>query len=152
MLIRKTLARLALVPPLLVPPLLASSLVGCGRSPTKDAPAVPASSDPEGKDLVAGAVVAAYESSGGYRLYKIVHVDDFPDPIGYEYHMIAYDPKGTTFEDAARIWKQGAVKVILDHLDVRQVHFMPRDHRVIAVEKITPAEKAAYDRSQSSRR
>src|SRR5690348_8182076 len=73
---------------------------------------VPSASDPDGKDLVKGAVVAAAESSGGYRLYKIIHVDELPEPAGPEYHMIAYDPKTPTLQDAANLWKykRGDVK------------------------------------------
>src|SRR5262245_58023062 len=144
--LRRPLAALTLSPALLLVPVLS----GCGRSSTSDAPAIPASSDPEGKDLVEGAVVAAQEKSGGYRLYKIVHVDDYPDPIGYAYHFIAYAPKGTSLADAAKLWKQGAVHVELDHIEVRQVDFMPRDHRVIAVEKVTEAEIAPYNKVRRS--
>jgi hypothetical protein len=112
---------------------------------------IPAASDPEGKDLVEGAVVAAVEKVGGVRLYKITHVDDYPDPIGYEYHMIAYDPKGATYEEAAHIWKAGKTKIALDHILVRQVNFLPRDHRVLRVEPLTDAERATYNKSRDSR-
>jgi hypothetical protein len=123
---------------------LSATTVGCHR----DAP-VPSSSDPTGKDLVEGAVVAAVESSGGVRLYKIVHADDYPDPAGPEYHMIAYDPKVVTFQDAANLWKfkRGDVKVALDHILVRMVNFIKRDHRVLTVEPVTDEEKAPYLKS-----
>jgi hypothetical protein len=98
--------------------------------------------------MVEGAVVAAQEKSGGYRLYKIVHVDDYPDPIGYEYHFIVYSPKGATFEEAAKLWQTGGVHIELDHIEVRWVDFMHRDHRVIAVEKVTDAELAPYRRAR----
>jgi len=149
--IAPTLAALALLPIAAA----AAPLAGCGRSSTSDAPAIPASSDPEGKDLVEGAIVPALsvkEPSGGYRLYKIVHVDDYPDPIGFEYHMIAYDPKGATFEEAAKIWQKGDVRVVFDHVPVRQVDFIKRDYRVIKVEKVTDAEKASYLKSRESRK
>jgi len=111
----------------------------------RDAP-VPAASDPDGKDLVKGAVVAAAESSGGIRLYKIVHVDDYPEPAGPEYHMIAYDPKVVTFQDAANLWKykRGDVKVAMDHIFVRLVHFGKRDHRVLIVEDVSDEEAKPY--------
>jgi hypothetical protein len=120
---------------------LAGAAAGCSRN----AP-VPESSDPEGKDLVEGAVVAAVESSGGVRLYKIVHADDYPDPAGPEYHMIAYDPKTPTFQDAANLWKfkRNDVKIALDHILVRLVNFGKRDHRVLVVEPVTDVEKAPY--------
>jgi hypothetical protein len=119
----------------------AAALPACSR----DAP-VPSSSDPEGKDLVKGAVVAAAESSGGIRLYKIVHVDDYPEPAGPEYHMIAYDPKTPTFQEAANLWKhrRGEVKVALDHIFVRMVNFIKRDHRVLFVEPVSDEEMAPY--------
>jgi len=118
-----------------------ATLPACKR----DAP-VPATSDPEGKDIVEGAVLAAAESSGGYRLYKVVHVDDLPDPAGAEYHMIAYDPKTPTLQDAANLWKykRGDVKVAIDHILVRLVNFGKRDHRTLFVEPVTDEEKAPY--------
>lgn len=115
----------------------------------RDAP-VPSVSDPEGKDLIEGAVVAAVESTGGIRLYKIIHVDDYPEPAGPEYHMIAYDPKVVTFQDAANLWKfkRGDVKVVLDHIYVRLVNFGKRDHRVLTVEPVTAEEAAPYLKSR----
>ncbi len=120
---------------------LSAAAVGCHR----DAP-VPSSSDPTGKDLVDGAVVAAVESSGGVRLYKIVHADDYPDPAGPEYHMIAYEPKVVTFQDAANLWKfrRQETKVTLNHILVRLANFGKRDHRVLTVEPVTDEEKAPY--------
>jgi hypothetical protein len=120
---------------------LSGAVVGCHR----DAP-VPGSSDPTGKDLVEGAVVAAVESNGGVRLYKIIHADDYPDPAGPEYHMIAYDPKVVTFQDAANLWKfrRNEPKVAINHILVRMVNFIKRDHRVLVVEPVTDEEKAPY--------
>ena len=84
-------------------PYEALALAALAVAACNSAPPVPTSSDPDGKDLVEGAVVAATESAGGVRLYKIVHVDDLPEPLGYEYHLIAYDPKAGSFEEAARL-------------------------------------------------
>lgn len=117
----------------------AALAAACEASPT-----VPASSDPDGKDLVEGAVVAAAESSGGVRLYKIVHVDDLPQPIGFEYHMIAYEPKASSYAEAAKLWTSPARTVAIPHIEVRKIHFMPRDHRVLKVEPVTPAELQPY--------
>lgn len=112
-------------------------------------PPVPASSDPEGKDLVKGAVVAAAESSGGIRLYKIVHVDDFPPPIGTELHMIAYDPKVSSFQDAALLWKRKqGIQVALEHVHVQLQPFLQRDHRALFVEPVTEEELAPYKKSK----
>lgn len=124
---------------------------GKGGAAADDTPRVPASSDPAGKDIVEGAVIAAQESGGGVRLYKVTHVDDYPDPIGYEYHMIAYDPKCESFEVAAKTWKNHGATPMFDHLVVREVSFLPRDHRVLFVEPLTPAELATYTKSMNSR-
>ncbi|MEP7125921.1 MAG: hypothetical protein ABJE95_33625 [Byssovorax sp.] len=134
--------------------LSAGALAACGKSdkPTEEAaPHVPASSDPAGKDIVEGAVVAAVEKSGGVRIYKVTHVDDYPDPIGYEYHMIAYDPKCDSYEIAAKTWKNHGATPMFDHLVVREVSFLPRDHRVLFVEPLTPAELATYTKSLDGR-
>lgn len=113
----------------------------------RGAPPVPAASDPTGKDLVVGAVVAAAERSGGIRLYKIIEVEDLPPPFGRELHMIAYDPKVATFEEAAALRRKGGMKVAMDHMTVRVVNFLPRDHRVIANEPVSDEERAPYLRS-----
>lgn len=134
--------------------LSAAAIPACGKGsgPAEDpAPHVPASSDPAGKDIVEGAVIAAQEKVGGVRLYKVTHVDDYPDPIGYEYHMIAYDPKCDSFESAAKTWKNHGATPMFDHLIVREVSFLPRDHRVLFVEPLTPAELATYTKSRDSR-
>jgi hypothetical protein len=133
--------------------LLLAALLGCAASCESQAP-VPASSDPQGKDLVKGAVVAAAESSGGIRLYKILHVDDYPDPIGFHLHMIAFDPKAATFQEAANLWKfkRSTVTVALDWMNVAQAPFMSRDHRVLTVEPVTDAEMAPYIKARDSRK
>jgi hypothetical protein len=124
--------------------LLTAPLLGCNR--------VPASSDPQGKDLVEGAVVTAEESIGGYRLYKILHVDDNPEPFGTEYHLVAYDPKAETLEQSAQIFRQGNLQVALDHFEVQKAPFLKRNHRVLAVEPVTDAERAPYIKSRDSRK
>jgi hypothetical protein len=127
-----------------VPFALALALSACGKAEPLAAP------DPTGHDLVEGAVVAAAtsaESTPGMRTYKIVHVDDYPNPVGWELHMIVYDPKAPTFEEAARIRKDKGSKgmtVVSPHIEVRLSDFMPRDHRVIAKEPVSDEEKAAY--------
>ncbi len=130
----------------------ATAACGKGSAPAEEAaPRVPASSDPAGKDIVEGAVIAAQEKVGGYRLYKVTHVDDYPDPIGYEYHMIAYDPKCDTLDVAAKTWKDKKATPMFDHLVVREVSFLPRDHRVLFVEPLTPAELATYTKATGGR-
>jgi hypothetical protein len=134
--------------------LSAAAIPACNKgcsSTEEPAPRIPASSDPAGKDIVEGAVVAAQEKMGGIRMYKVTHVDDYPDPIGYEYHMIAYDPKCDTYEQCAIVWKKHETKVNFEHLVVREVSFLPRDHRVLFVEPLTEAERATYAKSRDSR-
>jgi hypothetical protein len=133
-------------------PLLSLALLACacgkGEGSASDIPPIPASHDPKGLDLVQGAVIAATETSGGIRLNKIVYVDDFPLPLDYEFHMIAYDPKAQTWEEAARMWKNKEVKVIIPHFSVRRTDFLVRDYRVLYNEKVTPEEKAPYEASK----
>lgn len=123
---------------------------GNGGGAATDIPPVPSSHDPKGADLVEGAVVAATETSGGIRLNKIVHVDDFPAPLDYEFHMIAYDPKARTWEEASRMWKNKdrQLSIIVPHFSVRRMDFMVRDYRVLYVEKVTPEELAPYEASK----
>jgi hypothetical protein len=129
---------------------------GCGQgegsatsgTSAADIPPIPATHHPKGEDIVVGAVVAATEKSGGIRLNKVVFVDDYPPPLDYEFHMIAYDPKAQTWEEAARMWKGKQVKVIVPHFSVRRTDFMVRDYRVLFVEKVTPEEKAPYESSK----
>jgi hypothetical protein len=139
-------------PRLLLVAALAASLAGAASCESQ-AP-VPESSDPQGKDLVKGAVVAAVEASGGVRLYKIIHVDDYPDPIGFHLHMIAYDPKPASFQEAANVWKykRSSLTVALDWMNVAQAAFIKRDHRVLSVEPVTDAELAPYIKARDSRR
>lgn len=89
---------------------------------------------------------------GSTRLLKIVHVDDFPLPLDYEFHMIAYEPKGNSWEECARLWqdKDKKLKVIQDHFIVRKVDFMTRDYRVLKVEPVTPDERAPYEKSRQT--
>ena len=64
-------------------------------------------------------------------------VEDLPPPFGRDLHMIAYDPKVQTFQEAAELRRRGKTTVAKDHLTVRLVNFMPRDHRVISNEPIS---------------
>ncbi len=115
---------------------------GC-RCKSRDVPPVPAASDPQGKDLVPGAIVAAVEKSGGIRLYKVVEVNWFPDPIGDELLMIAYEPKADTFEHARDLWIEHDLTIVLPNVRVAKHMFMPRDHRIIASEPVSAEDKEA---------
>jgi hypothetical protein len=133
MILRSTLAALLLAT-------TSALAMGCKSEP------IPAA-DPKGKDLVAGAVVAATtsaETTPGIRVYKILHVDDYPDPIGFNLHLAAYDPKAPTFEDAREVRRRGGMKMVNAHFEVRLADFLPRDHRVVAIEPLTEAELAPY--------
>ena len=112
--------------------LAATAITACGKGSADDTPRIAASSDPAGKDIVEGAVIAAQESIGGVRLYKVTHVDDYPDPIGYEYHMIAYDPKCDTLEIAAKTWKDHKATPMFDHLVVREVSLRSWERPIMA--------------------
>ena len=117
-----------------------SFVPGCG----KGGPPIPATK-PDEKELVKGTVVAATEASGGVRLYKVVEVEDFPPPLTRELHMVAYEPKASTFEDAARMWEhKESLKVAVDHVFVQINQFMTRDSRIIRNEPVTDAERAGY--------
>ena len=61
---------------------------------------VPASSDPNGKDLVEGAIVVATEKSGGVRIYKSARFGT-SRPHWRELVMVAYNEKGNDFHHAA---------------------------------------------------
>jgi len=118
------------------------SLLGC-RTEAQKGPPVPASHDPEGKDLVEGAIVAAYEKAGGVRLYKIKLVRWFPPPMSEELEMLAYKEKGNDFKHAAALWQKGGLTLVLSNVRVPRHAFMQRDYRVIANEPVTPAELSA---------
>lgn len=139
------------LPALALAVLAAAATPACSKGNADQAPRIPASSDPAGKDLVEGAVVAAKEGMGGIRLYKLTHVEEMPDPLGREFHMIAYDPRCDTFEQAAKVWQSHEARVIFEHLVVRDVNFLPRDHRVVLVEPLTADELLTYTRSRDSR-
>ena len=62
--------------------------------------------------------------------------------------MIAYEPKSETWEEAAHMWKDKRVKVVVDHFIVRKVDFLTRDYRVLFKEPLTPEERAPYERSK----
>lgn len=107
--------------------------------------------DPQGKDIVAGALVAATtsaEATPGVRIYKVIHVDDYPEPVGYQYHLIVFDPKAPTFEAAREMRARGELKVINKHIEVRAMDFLPRDHRVIAKEPVSDEERKAYEEAR----
>ncbi|WP_156339018.1 hypothetical protein [Chondromyces crocatus] len=121
------------------------SASGCDRHSTLSLSVA----DPKGEDLVKGAVVAASESSGGIRLYKIVHVDDYPPPLDYEIHMIAYEPKAQTFEDAAALWsRRERLTIASDHVYVQRSQFLLRERHVLRVEPVTDQEAEGYARSK----
>lgn len=116
----------------------------CGQGDGRSAPSPsPSSADPAGKDLVEGAVVAAAEKSGGIRLYKIAKINWFPDPVGEELEMLAYEPKSDTFEGAAKAWARGQLTVALPKVRVPKHVFVRRDHRVLVREEVTERERKA---------
>jgi hypothetical protein len=115
---------------------------GC-KSKVEEGPPVPASSDPEGKDLVPGAVVAAVEKTGGVRLYKIIDSVYFPPPMSDELVMIAYHEKGDDFRQAASLWSGGKLNVALSQVRVQRHLFRTRDYRILATVPVTDADRTA---------
>jgi len=121
-------------------PLMA--LPACQCNDRNAAPPVPASADPEGKDLVVGAIVLATAKEGGVRIYKIKEVNYFPPPVGDELVMIAFAELGNDFEHAAKLWKQRKLSVVVANVRVQQHMFhRNRDYRVIATEPVTEQDK-----------
>ena len=119
---------------------------GCRSDGKGTGPPVPASSDPEGQDLVAGAIVAAVENPqgkpDGVRLYKIKQVNYFPPPVGDELVMIAYREKGNDFQHASDLWRKRDLTVALPNVRVQRHMFIKRDYRVLTQEPVTDADKA----------
>lgn len=120
---------------------LAVAAAGC-RSKEHAGPPVPASADPEGRDLVAGAIVAADERGTGYRLYKVVDVLFFPPPMSDEIVLVAYEAKGTTLQEASSLYARGNLRVALPTVRVQRHLFRTRDYRVLANEPVTDTERA----------
>jgi len=120
---------------------IAAALLSCSACRTDGAgsgPPVPASSDPEGKDLVEGAIVIAFEEpSQSYRLYKVKKVNYFPPPMGDELVMIAFQETGNDFQHASDLWRRGDLSVAVPNARVQRVMFNKRDYRVIDVQPVT---------------
>ena len=125
--------------------MLALAVAGCdGCSRKGTVTGAPASSaEPAGKELVAGTVVAAVEKAGGIRLYKVVEVNWFPDPMGEELVLVAYAEKVDTFEQARTLWTDRDLTVVLPTVRVARHMFVNRDHRIIASEPVSEQDKKA---------
>ncbi len=123
--------------------LVALVVGGCKRAEPEKTLPVPASSDPDGKDLVEGAIVAAVEKTGGVRLYKVLGVQYFPPPMSDEIWMLAYHEKGNDFAEAARIWQKGGLTVASNNVRPYRNMFRMRDYRVLANEPVSDADKNA---------
>jgi hypothetical protein len=126
---------------------LATACIGC-NSEAKDGPPIPASSDPAGKDLLPGAIVAAEEKGAavkqeGIRLYKVIDTVFFPPPMSDELVMIAYKETSPDFRSASALWAHGKLTVGLPQVRVQRHLFRVRDYRVLANEPVTEADKAA---------
>jgi hypothetical protein len=116
--------------------------LGCRTDGKGSGPPVPSSSDPQGKDLIEGAIVLATEKSGGVRIYKIKKLRFFPDPIGWELVMLAYNEKGNDFAHAADVWRKGKLTVAVARVAVARHRFVShRKYRVIAHEPVTEADR-----------
>jgi hypothetical protein len=100
------------------------------------------SRDADGKDLVVGAVVAAFESTGGVRLLKVIDVKFFPPPMSDALIMNAYDKKGNDFAEAFRLWRKGGLK-LEGKVDVQRHMFRKRNYRILRIEPVTDADRSA---------
>ena len=129
--------------PTLLTALLMLSLGACKKGDSPKGPPLPASSDPTGKDLKAGAVVIAPEKGGGVRIYKITKVNFFPPPMNDELVMTAYNEKGRDLQHAAALWRQGGLTIALVKGRVYRNAFRSRDYRIIDRVAITDADHAA---------
>ncbi len=117
------------------------ALVGCRTDGAGTGPPVPASSDPQGKDIVAGAIIAAHEKTGGVRLYKVKEVKYFPPPMSDELVMLAFSEKANDFKHAADLWRRRKFTVAVANARVQRHMFITRDYRVIAKEPVTDIDK-----------
>ena len=114
---------------------------GCRTDGEGTGPPVPASSDPEGKDIVVGAIVAAHEKSGGIRLYKVKEVKYFPPPMSDELVMVAFNEKANDFKHASDLWRRRKFTVAVANARVQRHMFIKRDYRVLAQEPVTEVDK-----------
>lgn len=121
--------------------LCAITALGCRTDGKGSGPPIPASSDPEGKDLVEGAIVAAHEKSGGVRLYKVKEVKYFPPPMSDELVLIAFNEKGNDFKHAADLWRRRRLTVAVANARVQRHMFITRDYRVLTQEPVTEIDK-----------
>jgi hypothetical protein len=121
--------------------------VGC-KSSEPEGPPVPASSDPEGKDLVPGAIVAAQEKGNAVknediRLYKVIESTYFPPPMSDELVMIAYQETTRDFRSAAALYASGKLTIAMPQVRVQRHLFRTRDYRVLANVPVTDADRNA---------
>jgi hypothetical protein len=116
-------------------------LPACRSDGSGTGPPVPASSDPEGKDLVEGAIVAAFEKDGGVRLYKVKKVNFFPPPMTDELVMVAFNEKANDFQHASDLWRRRKFTVAVADVRVQRHMFRTRDYRVLANEPVTASDQ-----------
>jgi hypothetical protein len=125
-------------------PLLVTLTLGAVACKSDTGPPVPASSHPEGADLVVGAVVLADDThAGGVRIYKVKEVQWFPPPMTEELVMLVFKEKATDYVGAAKLWKKRDLTVEIAEVRIQRHMFRRgRDYRVLAVEPVTDAERA----------
>jgi hypothetical protein len=92
------------------------------------------------------------EPSGAVRLYKVTHVDDYPLPVDYLFHLIVYEPTAPSFEAARALWARGDAKVLKPNIQVRRPDWAKRSYRVVKVESLTTAERDTYESAQRAKR
>jgi hypothetical protein len=102
---------------------------------------VPASSHPEGKDIVEGAIVAAYEKNGGVRLYKVKEVRYFPPPMSDELVMLAFNETANDFKHASALWRRRKFTIAVANARVQRHMFITREYRVLTTEPVSDLDK-----------
>ena len=115
---------------------------GCRTEGQGSGPPIPASSEPEGKDLIPGAIVLALdEKRKAVRIYKVVSFQYFPPPVGDELVMIAFNEMGNDFRHASDLWQQRKLTVAMPRVKVQRQMFAGRKYRVIHHEPVSEADK-----------
>lgn len=125
---------------------------GC-KGDAPQGPPVPASSDPDGRDLVPGAIVAAFEKGAAVkreavRLYKVVDSIYFPPPMSDELVLIAYEETSPDFQTAAARFASGKLTIAAPQVRVQRHMFRMRDYRVLTNLPVTDADRSAKAASE----
>src|SRR4051794_27066215 len=80
------------------------SASGC-RSKDEETRAARGASSADGANpaTTAGVCVAAGESNGRYRLYRVLAAEELPAPMGARLHLIIYEETAPDLDEAAKL-------------------------------------------------